>query len=443
MNRRESDAGMEKQLREECLAYFRERPVFCRVLDGFREKYVSYGKFAGTVVMKNLSEEDREDLEGFLGRNYHGKKSVSISARRFEQALLRSRFGEISGKELLELYFEETMESRKERKQKEEKKRQEMIDRAKKETLPGTLAAQWLEEMQSPEAGKDPEETWQMLLTGIGILNRLPADAQYLAVFAAQVTGNPHAFDEGTKGGRYLEQLIRWYLQKTEGIPEYERGASADHIFPLIEKQKHFWKAGILKDDVSNYALAAGIQAEKKDGCFHKGMDGFFKEGQPVQIPLSVIAGWESVCCPQNRVLIVENPSVYAMLCGQWKESCALLCMNGQPRLSSLLLLDLFAKAKMEVWYAGDFDPEGLLIAQKLKQYYQGEFFYWHMTAADYEKSRSLEVISPRRLKILEKIVDEQLMETAEAIKVEKVAGYQENMWKVYLEDFMSADTVF
>ena len=111
--------------------------------------------------------------------------------------------------------------------------------------------------------------------------------------------------------------------------------------------------------------------------------------------------------------------------------------------MSSLLLLDLFAKAKMEVWYAGDFDPEGLLIAQKLKQYYQGEFYYWHMTAADYEKSRSLEVISPRRLKILEKIVDEQLMETAEAIKVEKVAGYQENMWKVYLEDLMAADTVF
>ena len=66
-----------------------------------------------------------------------------------------------------------------------------------------------------------------------------------------------------------------------------------------------------------------------------------------------------------------------------------------------------------------------------------------HMTAADYEKSRSLEVISPRRLKILEKIVDEQLMETAEAIKVEKMAGYQENMWKVYLEDLMAADTVF
>ncbi|MGI6012510.1 MAG: TIGR02679 family protein [Ruminococcus sp.] len=431
---------MEKRLRDECLDYFRERPVFCRLLDGFREKYVSYGKFAGNVVIKNLSEEDREDLEGFLGRNYHGKKSASISAEQFEQALIRSKFEEISGKELLELYFQETMESRKERKHKEEKQWQEMIGRAKKEAMPGTAAAQWLEEIQGPEGENDPEGTWRMLLTGIGILNRLPVDAQYLAVFAAQVTGNPHAFDEGTKGGRYLEQLIRWYLQKTEGNSGDAGGKSPARVFPPLEKQRLFWKVGILKDDVSNYALAAGIRAEKKDGVFHRGLEGFFAEGQPVQIPLSVIAGWKSVCCPQNRVLIVENPSVYAMLCGRWKKNCALLCMNGQPRLSSLLLMDLFAKAKMEVWYAGDFDPEGLLIAQKLKQYYQGEFHYWHMTAADYEKSRSLKKISPRRLKILEKISDEQLLETAAAIKTAKAAGYQENMWEVYLEDFTAQE---
>ncbi|MGI6006116.1 MAG: hypothetical protein ACOX8E_01320 [Ruminococcus sp.] len=74
-----------------------------------------------------------------------------------------------------------------------------------------------------------------------------------------------------------------------------------------------------MKDDVSNYALAAGIRARKKDGRFHEGMDGFFAEGQPVQIPLSVIAGWESLECLENRIFIVENPSVYAMLCGQWK----------------------------------------------------------------------------------------------------------------------------
>lgn len=305
-----------------------------------------------------------------------------------------------------------------------------------------TLAAQWLEEIQGPEGGKEPEEIWEMLLMGVRILQKLPAKAQYLPVFAAQVTGNPHAFDDGTRGGRYLEQMIRWYLKKRGENTEIGN-ESPVKVFPLLEKQRLFWKAGILKDDVSNYALATGIRAQKKDGCFHEGMDGFFAEGQPVQIPLSVIDGWESLECPENRIFIVENPSVYAMLCGQWKKNCALLCMNGQPRLSSLLILDLLAKRGTKVWYAGDFDPEGLLIGQKLKQYYQGEFHYWHMTAEDYEKSKSREMISPRRLKMLDNIWDEQLAETAEMVKKEKIAGYQENIWSVYLEDMLSISEIF
>jgi hypothetical protein len=99
-----------------------------------------------------------------------------------------------------------------------QKQWQEMIRKAQKEVLPGTLAMQWLEEIQRPEGGKEPEEIWEMLLMGVRILQELPAKAQYLAVFAAQVTGNPHAFDDGTRGGRYLEQMIRWYLKKQGGM---------------------------------------------------------------------------------------------------------------------------------------------------------------------------------------------------------------------------------
>ena len=61
--------SMDENLREECLRYFRERPVFGKLLCGFQEKYLSYGRFAGTVTLKNLKESDREDLEGFLLRN--------------------------------------------------------------------------------------------------------------------------------------------------------------------------------------------------------------------------------------------------------------------------------------------------------------------------------------------------------------------------------------
>ena len=111
------------------------------------------------------------------------------------------------------------------------------------------------------------------------------------------------------------------------------------------------------------------------------------------------------------------------------------MCMNGQPRLSSVLLLDLLAEAGIKIYYAGDFDPEGLLIAQKVKQYYKGETVYWHMSVEEYERSRSSERISEKRRKALERITDADLEDLAEAIRKSGVAGYQENVWEIYVRD--------
>ena len=450
---------MDFREQKECLEYFQGRPVFGRLLRGFREKYLSYGKFAGTVTLKNLKPSEREDLEGFLPRNYHGKKSASVSAELFERALLESRFGDVSGKDLLELYFREPMEGKKEQRKREEEQWRELLARAEK-AADGT-AAEWIRELRRAdagssgavflshlkkryrEAGSDFDEAGRLLNLGIRILEAFPAEreekgAAYLAVFAAEVTGNPHAFDDGTRDGKFLEMLVKWYAAgraaETGGKPE-EDPSGGESGFPAMRKQRLYLQAGILRDDVSNYAMAAGLRAVGRDGTLHRGMEGFFAEREPVQIPLSVIAGWRSAFCPGNRIYIVENPSVYAVLCGSRKQDRALMCMNGQPRFSSLLILDLLAKSGTEVWYAGDIDPEGLLIAQRLKGSYQGSFHYWHMTAEDYRSCMSGEVISDRRLKMLEKITDEELRETAAAVAENRKSGYQENMAEVYREE--------
>lgn len=39
---------------KDCLAYFHLSPVWEKVLKGFREKYISYGRFGGKVILKNL-----------------------------------------------------------------------------------------------------------------------------------------------------------------------------------------------------------------------------------------------------------------------------------------------------------------------------------------------------------------------------------------------------
>lgn len=485
VNRRSAgESSEDEKLQAECLRYFRERPVFGKLLRGFREKYLSYGRFAGTVTLKNLKESEREDLEGFLLRNYHGKKSASVSAERFEKALSGSRFAGISGKDVLELYFREPVEGRKEQRQREDRLWTALLDRAKKEA--GSLAVRWLDEiseMQSNgflsylkkrdrEAGGNLDEAERLLMLGVRILDALPVRkvletiddcavgdraggieesgkkapdpsemlVRYLAVFAAEITGNPHAFDVGTKNGKYLEMLVEWYVRRTEkdegSNGECGGKSSMDRGFPAFRKQRMYLKAGLLRDDVSNYALAAGIRAKSRNGKLHAGMEGFLEEGEPVQIPLSVIAGWKSASCPGNRMYIVENPSVYAVLCGKWDRKCGLMCMNGQPRFSSLLLLDLLAQSGTEVWYSGDIDPEGLLIAQRLKRYYKGEFHCWHMSADDYEMSMSAEEISQRRQKMLENVEDPELKAAAETLQKSGKAGYQENMVQVYLEIF-------
>ena len=461
----------DERLKKECLQYFRQRPVFGRLLRGFREKYRSYGKFAGTVILKNLKETERDDLEGFLLRNYHGKKSASVSAERFERALEESRFAGISGKDVLELYFQEPVQGKKEQRQQEEQQWENLLSRVKSENAQAGLSMQWISEMQMQggaaeefsvylkkryrESGKGFAEAERLLRLGMRILDALPAGKmaarasdsrnrerkientaegkgiRYLAVFAAEITGNPHAFDDGTKDGKYLELLVKWYVRHLN--PENESSSLAKGTeFPAYRKQRLYLRAGILRDDVSNYALAAGVRAEDRERKLHAGMEGFFEEGEPVQIPLSVIAEWKSAFCPENRMYIVENPSVYAVLCGKWNRRCGLMCMNGQPRFSSLLLLELLAESGTEVWYAGDIDPEGLLIAQRLKRYYRGKFHFWHMAAEDYKICISGEELSQRRIRMLDRVDEPELRDTAELVKRKGKAGYQENMMNCY-----------
>ena len=433
-------AWSEGQMRtqdEECIAYFKEYSVFKKLFQGFREKYASYGTFSGTVTLRNVNAEDIEVLEGFFQKNFHGQKSVSISAAKFEKALSDSRFGMFTPKEILELYFKEEMTGKKERQQKEERERNAVLIQVQKE-YEMSPSSGWLNSIEWKsgsgayllkryrEAGENRESLRNLLVLGAKIVNGLPIrqnETEYLAVFAAKITGNPHAFDNGTKDGQFLYLLVQWFLEQEAFVIE------KSDIFPALHKQRQYLAAGILKDDISNYAMVSGICARKKDGKSHSGMKGFREEGDMVHVPLSVIAGWKKVECPDNEIYIVENPSVYAMIAKAWRGERACMCMNGQPRLSAILLLDLLSASGTKVYYAGDFDPEGLLIAQKIHQYYKGSFSYWHMSLAEYEKSKSNERISERRLKILKKVTDDALADVVEAVGKAKVAGYQENIF--------------
>ena len=424
----ESNQEELEKIKKECLTYFHQSPVWKKVLKGFRDKYSSYGRFGGKVVLKNLKSQDIEELEGFFGKSFHGQKSVTVSAEKFRQALRASRYKDIPPECLLENFFGEPLLGKQEQKllriREKEKIWQKFL-----EDYEGTViksAAELLRNIVKDSDSQELAEWDHALRLGAEIYNHLPyrqRDKLYLAVFAAMLTGNPHAFDNGTAAGNFLYQMIQMDLEIRKIKIEFSE------IFSAYKRQKSYLMAGIVLDDISNYAMLYQVEAVKKDGNLHKGMEGFVSEQHIVQVPLAVITEWESLYCPQDEIYIVENPSVFAVLCGKEKSGNvrrAYMCMNGQPRLAGLMVLDLFAKSGIRVYYAGDLDPEGILIAQKLSQYYKGEFHYWHMETADYEKCRSEEVISPKRMKILERITDRRLKPVVDRIEEYGTAGYQE-----------------
>ena len=415
-------------IKKECLEYFHQSPVWKKVLKGFRKKYSSYGRFGGKVVLKNLKSQDIEELEGFFGKSFHGQKSVTVSAEKFRQALEASRYKTITPECLLENFFEEPLRGKQEQKLLREREKEKIWQKFLND-YKGTAierAAELLRNIVKDSDSQELAEWDRTMRLGSEMYNHLPYrqdNKLYLAVFAAMLTGNPHAFDNGTVAGNFLYQMIQMDLEIRKIKIEFSE------IFPAYKRQKSYLMAGIMLDDISNYAMLYQVEAVKKDGNLHKGMEGFVSEQHIVQVPLAVITEWESLYCPQDEIYIVENPSVFAVLCGKEKAGNvrrAYMCMNGQPRLAGLMVLDLFAKSGIRVYYAGDLDPEGILIAQKLSQYYKGEFHYWHMETADYEKCRSEKVITPKRMKILERITDRRLKPVVERIKAYGTAGYQE-----------------
>lgn len=420
----------EQQLND-CLEFFGENRIWKVILEGFCSKYRSYGRFSGTVVVRNLSPGDIDELEGFFAENFHGRKSASVSAEKFIRALSRSRFGDVRPEEVLEKFFGSHLMGKADMKALREKKIS-TIENDFSEAFSGTDAASLLNGFEDIvrnifkisiyNCGEEELDEWKNLLWMSGrIYNSLPyrSDTRcYLPVFAAEITGNPHAFDTGTGNGNLLYRVIQMDLMQRKIDVE------AKEDFPAYKRQKSYLLAGIMIDDISNYAVLYNVRGIKKNGEAHRGMEGFCRERDIVQIPLNVLSELDRIECVNNELFVAENPAVFAAL----SRDASCMCMNGQPRLAGLMLLELAEKSETKVFYSGDFDPEGLLIAQKLSGFYKGKFSFLHMSEEDYMMSMSDEELSERRLKMLEKITDPEIAATARRIKEHRKAGYQENI---------------
>lgn len=417
-------------LLEECLAYFRERPVYEKIFVKIREKTVGLGHLGGSVIFASLSQQEKEQLEGFFQKSFRSRKTVTISALLMQKALDHSRFSSLRWEDILEAYFEEPLVGKQElaRRRSEEQDLffrqflgkgeaggpspgQVWLQRALKEDGPGGRVLQ-------KQYREDREQLRRSLEMVLRACEQLPAffhTFETLPVFAAHMTGNPHAFDEDQVSGRLLEAFLTDYY-----------GCGREPGYSEAEwKSRILYHAGILRDELSNNTMVYGIRGARRDGTSHEGLCGFCRMQEPLVCTLRTLGGLKEAWGNKN-IYVVENPAVFSELMHRSPQA-SLVCTNGQPRLASLVLLDLL-KEHSTLWYAGDFDPEGLLMAQNLKLRYGEKLQFWDYRVDYYRKAMSEVELGEKRLRMLNRIGDPELTAIAAEMRRSRRAAYQEAM---------------
>lgn len=424
----------------ECAEYFKNLKESIRCFQELGKKWRSYGRVAGRITLKGASPEECRLIGGIVGKVFYDG-NICFSFQEFEQGLQKTRFAPVEMKAVLEEYFGEALFTnqgqRAEAQQEKKEFFRELGEFFQERENQESAAYMWIRDMEAHkkfgyhllirEYGRDRRQA-RSLAGNVGkALVRLEKSKTEgtespLAVFAADISGNPHYFDRGTTAGQLLIHGI-CYLEKAS--------------FP---GNAHQWRGlllgvGIVPDNLSSMVHAFGLRLKTTAG-WHPAYEAFCARKEPCVITMENLRGVTGVQPAGSRVYIVENEMVFSYLLEKGKEKeFTLLCTSGQLRAVALDLIPLILDSGAEIWYSGDMDPDGLGIADRLWQKFGDRIRIWRMSSADYVNSLSAEGIGETGMARLESIRNPLLQETAACIQEKQVAAYQENLLEDLLAD--------
>lgn len=211
-----------------------------------------------------------------------------------------------------------------------------------------------------------------LLDNAISIVEETPFPGIRLAELAASKTGNSHALDRGQPLGALVIQFARQ-------LDEYARWKSA------AERRDAWETLGVLCDEVSGPVLVLNLRA---DGVSLTGqaLNLHAAAGEPYRLSVRQLRRHPpefdpTICGPE--VFVCENPTVVDVVANRLGSSSRpLICIDGQPKIASQLLLDALTQAGIQIRYHGDFDWEGIRIGNRVMQRHRA--VSWRFNAADY-----------------------------------------------------------
>lgn len=411
---------------EKCAEYFRSKAGYERIMEVIYKQYCKYGEAKGNVVLSDVSSEECDAANEIVDpERPFAPPLIKFSLRDFEAGLKNTRFENTDLRYITEAYLGKRIVTKKEISVAAEEIKNTVFNRVR-EINSGCYCEKWLEKMIAQkdfgyktvicEINVSPGEAEKILGNVCMTINsRQNAEPVQLAVLSAEITGDSHYFDNTRTAGK----LLLKGLACTAEMPESKYAEEEKAIYA---------KFGIEPDSVSSMTATIGIRLYKTDMREHPAFKIFADTGEICLISMANLMGISGADSDGKVVIAVENPMVFTALSGAAAEyGCGLICTAGQLKTSGIRLLQMLSESGCKILYAGDFDPEGLQIADKiLRRFSEYDVHAWHMSAEDYNAIEKGDELSEKRLNKLNSIRSHELVSAVNAIRSERCAAYQE-----------------
>ena len=420
---------------KESLDLINSNKIYKKIFLEVYSKYKKYGKITGSFTLKAATTEERRILSNFDSKALiEGKAKIKSATVR---ELFDRKLKDYSFEELLVKVVGKELKTNKEIKD-EEKEQEEKFYEDILKSCDNGIGKQWFIEIldkkkygyniiarkyKSEKEINKLEELKRKIILTINSLNKLPYlndEYENIAVFSAVNTRDSHFFDIDKFTGRLFIRAISFIIDKDE--PK-----------DINEINEVYYEVGILKDEISNHTTIYGLNAFEKDNSEVTAVNSFNLWNEPLQISISNLLKVDYLKAVNNTVFIFENPAVFHKVLKEAGDNISLICTSGQLNLSSYILLNKIIDLK-NIYYAGDFDPEGLMIAYKLKKRYKDKVKFLNYTKESYINTMSNNIIEEKSMSQLNKINCIELDEVIRELRINKRSAYQELLIDEYLD---------
>lgn len=433
---------------KESLDLINSNKIYKKIFLEVYSKYKKYGKITGSFTLKAATTEERQILFNFDSKVLtEGKAKIKCSTVR---DLFNRKLKEYSFEELLVKVVGKELKTNKEVKDEEKEQEEKFYDDILKASDDGVGKQWFIEILDKKKYGyniivrkykseiRNLKELKRKIILIINSLNKLPYlnnAYENIAVFSAVNTKDSHFFDSDKFTGRLFIKAISFILNK-------------DDPKDINEINELYYEVGILKDEISNHTTIYGLNAFNMDSSEVKAVNSFNLWKEPLQISISNLLKIDYFEAINNTVFIFENPAVFHKILKVNGDNISLICTSGQLNLSSYILLNKIRNLK-NIYYAGDFDPEGLMIAYKINKRYKDKVKFLNYTRESYINTMSNNIIEEKSMSQLNKINCSELDEVINELRINKRAAYQELLIDEYLDlikkvinyDFSKHDT--